>query len=339
MSFRENLLHLRATHHMTQEQLAVLLGVSRQSVTKWESDKSYPEMDKLIKMCEIFDCTLDELVLKDLTDRAPASPDAADEGELAVLPTDVFGYDEHMRSFANRISSGIMVILLGTALSVIFYNLAEAEQLAFIPLAENVADAIGTMLVLAGVALGLLVIIPAGMNHAAFVRQHPRIDDFYTEEERAKTRSLFIYNLIGGIVLIFAATCIVILFSDTPLEGIVGVPLMMVLIAFGARSIVYGSIMLGRLNIGNYNEGAAEVLASQEIEQLDLTDEEKNRMKEHRTRDQKTGALCGSIMIIATIAGLVMLFVPEYQTPLFWLAWPIGGLLCGVAANLMKLAK
>ena len=51
MRFRTNLQYLRAECHMTQEQLAMLLGVSRQSVTKWEAEKSYPEMDKLIKMC------------------------------------------------------------------------------------------------------------------------------------------------------------------------------------------------------------------------------------------------------------------------------------------------
>mgnify|MGYP001511869905 CR=1 FL=1 len=50
MGFRENLQHLRATRNMTQEQLAMLLGVSRQSVTKWEAAKSYPEMDKLLKI-------------------------------------------------------------------------------------------------------------------------------------------------------------------------------------------------------------------------------------------------------------------------------------------------
>lgn len=67
MSFRDNLQHLRATRNMTQEQLAMLLGVSRQSVTKWEAEKSYPEMDKLIKICQLFDCTLDDLVTGDVT--------------------------------------------------------------------------------------------------------------------------------------------------------------------------------------------------------------------------------------------------------------------------------
>ena len=54
MSFRDNLQHLRAARNMTQEQLAMLLGVSRQTVTKWEAEKSNPEMDKLIDMCRIF---------------------------------------------------------------------------------------------------------------------------------------------------------------------------------------------------------------------------------------------------------------------------------------------
>lgn len=51
MSFRTNLSYLRMSRSMTQEQLAMLLGVSRQSVTKWESGKSAPEMDKLLKLC------------------------------------------------------------------------------------------------------------------------------------------------------------------------------------------------------------------------------------------------------------------------------------------------
>ncbi|MFQ8867012.1 MAG: helix-turn-helix transcriptional regulator, partial [Eggerthella lenta] len=50
MSFRDNLQHLRDTRNMTQSELAMLVGVSRQSVAKWEAEKSYPEMDKLLKL-------------------------------------------------------------------------------------------------------------------------------------------------------------------------------------------------------------------------------------------------------------------------------------------------
>ena len=71
MSFRDNLQHLRDTRNMTQSELAMLVGVSRQSVAKWEAEKSYPEMDKLLKLCDLFECTLDDLVRGDLTGRAP----------------------------------------------------------------------------------------------------------------------------------------------------------------------------------------------------------------------------------------------------------------------------
>lgn len=68
MSFRDNLQHLRASRNMTQEQLAMLVGVSRQSVTKWEAERACPEMDKLFKLCQIFDCSLDDPVSGDFTD-------------------------------------------------------------------------------------------------------------------------------------------------------------------------------------------------------------------------------------------------------------------------------
>lgn len=61
MKFSEKLQILRKENKLSQEQLADMLDVSRQSVSKWESGQTYPEMDKLISMCKIFKCSLDEL--------------------------------------------------------------------------------------------------------------------------------------------------------------------------------------------------------------------------------------------------------------------------------------
>ena len=94
MSFRDNLQHLRDTRNMTQSELAMLVGVSRQSVAKWEAEKSYPEMDKLLKLCDLFECTLDDLVRGDLTGRAPDPTRSLPED---APPVDACGYDEHMR--------------------------------------------------------------------------------------------------------------------------------------------------------------------------------------------------------------------------------------------------
>ena len=54
MYFNEKLQKLRKEHKLSQEQLADMLDVTRQSVSKWESGTTYPEMDKLITMCKIF---------------------------------------------------------------------------------------------------------------------------------------------------------------------------------------------------------------------------------------------------------------------------------------------
>ena len=64
MTTGEKIAKLRKENNYTQEQLADYLGVSRQSVSKWESDIAYPETDKLIKMGKMFDCSMDYL-LKD----------------------------------------------------------------------------------------------------------------------------------------------------------------------------------------------------------------------------------------------------------------------------------
>ena len=64
MNTGEKIARLRKENNYTQEQLAALLGVSRQSVSKYESGVTYPETDKLIHLSELFGCTVDYL-LKD----------------------------------------------------------------------------------------------------------------------------------------------------------------------------------------------------------------------------------------------------------------------------------
>lgn len=70
MTFGDKLSTLRKQNNYTQEQLADLLGVSRQSVSKWEGGIAYPETEKLIRLSELFHCSLDAL-LKDGQDLQP----------------------------------------------------------------------------------------------------------------------------------------------------------------------------------------------------------------------------------------------------------------------------
>lgn len=62
MKFSENLKRIRKENNLSQEQLAEKVGVSRQAVSKWESGAAYPEMDKVLLICKIFNYNIDELL-------------------------------------------------------------------------------------------------------------------------------------------------------------------------------------------------------------------------------------------------------------------------------------
>lgn len=73
MYLGSNLQYLRKSNgNMTQERLAEKLGVSRQTVSRWESSEAYPEIPKLLDLCEIFRCSLDDLLRQDMQKRASA---------------------------------------------------------------------------------------------------------------------------------------------------------------------------------------------------------------------------------------------------------------------------
>lgn len=62
MKLPDNLKRIRKENNLSQEQLAEKLGVSRQAVSKWESGQSYPEMDKVLNICKLFNYNIDELL-------------------------------------------------------------------------------------------------------------------------------------------------------------------------------------------------------------------------------------------------------------------------------------
>lgn len=74
MNLGERIYELRTKKGMSQGDLAEALDVSRQSISKWETGSSVPELDKLIKLSQLFGVTLDELILDKAPEEAPPPP-------------------------------------------------------------------------------------------------------------------------------------------------------------------------------------------------------------------------------------------------------------------------
>lgn len=68
MKFGDNLQNLRKAKKMSQEELAEKVEVSRQSISKWERGESYPTMNNIMTLCNIFHCNINDLVHESLTD-------------------------------------------------------------------------------------------------------------------------------------------------------------------------------------------------------------------------------------------------------------------------------
>ena len=67
MSLGTNIQYLRKINRLTQEQFAEKMNISRQTVSRWEADEVTPELDKLVELCSMFSCKLDELVRENMS--------------------------------------------------------------------------------------------------------------------------------------------------------------------------------------------------------------------------------------------------------------------------------
>ena len=126
MTFGDKLSRLRKEYNYTQEQLADILGVSRQSVSKWESDISYPETDKLIELGRLFDCSMDYLLKEEVTERSGV-PSPSTEGVLAQMKSKVTSGQNKRK--AQRILKIVGMVLAAAfaidIISMIVYFLAK----------------------------------------------------------------------------------------------------------------------------------------------------------------------------------------------------------------------
>ena len=155
MNFAQNLCYLRKQKNMTQEELAEHMEVSRQTISKWESGASYPEMEKLLQLCDLFGCSLDTLMRGDAQQEKRA---------------DSTFYDSHMNRFTIAICTGVAILLLGVAAMIAMEGFGAAEALS-------------TVVFLSFVVVAAVIFVVSGIQHGEFVHKHPHIEPFYEQED------------------------------------------------------------------------------------------------------------------------------------------------------------
>jgi transcriptional regulator with XRE-family HTH domain len=108
MILANKIIQLRKQSGWSQENLAEVLNVSRQSVSKWESGNSIPDLNKILKMAEIFGVTTDYL-LKDEIESIQSETLDLDNQMVKLSMEEVNKYVEDKIQAAKVISKGVML--------------------------------------------------------------------------------------------------------------------------------------------------------------------------------------------------------------------------------------
>lgn len=126
MTLGERLLNLRKKINLSQEEVAEKLNVTRQTISKWETDASTPDFDKIIPICNLYNITPDEL----LTGSKPNKENNNNNNNKILLPISIFMYfisiiwiiisEETLRLNEGLIIS-IFLTILGLATSILVY--------------------------------------------------------------------------------------------------------------------------------------------------------------------------------------------------------------------------
>ena len=279
MAFSDNLQFIRAQAGVTQEQLAEQLDVSRQSVSKWESGASFPEMDTLLRICDLYDVNLDTL-LRGSVENSRVS--------------DTARYDSFMNRFSLRIALSVSAIIAGVALMIILNTWSPSASF------EMLAAAL-FMLIL---TVAVVVIVASGIQYDNFRKKHPVIQDFYTEEEKDAFHQKFVWYIAGGVgAILFGVVLLIGMFAflpeQEPYESLGGA-LFLLLVAGAVFSFIYGGMQEDKYKVWKYNRDNAPDPEAKK--KLDLI-----------------GTACAVIMLLATAVYVGLGLTRDAWSTAWWL--------------------
>ncbi len=323
MILADKIIENRKKNGWSQEELADKLGVSRQSVSKWEGAQAVPDMKKIIQMSEVFGVSTDYLLRDDIEE--PQLPEVApvdnglEETGREVSMEEANAFLEHNERAASSISTGVMICILSPVILILLGGLAEAGKIS---MSETVAGMGGTIILLVMIAAAVGMFLMTGMRGKPYdYLENIDIDTAYgvsgmTRERRSQYAEKHSRLLIVGIMLCIIAAIPMLILSmsgysnNTDVLPIVGVDAMLVTIAVGVKMIVLTCIR---------HDGYDKLLEEGDYTRL----------------NKKAGKYDGIYWGIALAVYLGWSFVTN-RWESTWIVWPIAGVLFVVYREIAK---
>lgn len=201
MKFGEKLQELRKQKGLSQEALAQELSVSRQSVSKWENNETYPEMDKLIKISDLFQVSLDYLIKEN-------DEEVKQERSKKYFMSSqhIEEYIQYKNNFINKIALSVMMIILSVNFPIMF--------------SKPNKEAIGVVVMLVIIALAVTILITTGISSEEYNQLEKKeiwmsYNDLQIyQEQYVRFKSKFGLAIGLGVCLILFSLALVVLISE-----------------------------------------------------------------------------------------------------------------------------
>lgn len=317
MILAEKIINLRKKNGWSQEELAEKLGVTRQSISKYEGAQSIPDLDKILKLSEIFGVTTDYLIKDELEEEeyAPSQMhENESESDRSVHKVTMEMANEYLQIIdwsAGKTAFATMLCILSP---IVLLMLGAMSEMPNYHISENAAAGIGICVLIVLIAIAVTIFILCGMKTKKYeFMEKEDIETVYgvsgmVKEKRDAYHSMYVTQLVIGIA---CCICSVIpLFgtlavSESDFYMVSAVCMLLALVAIGTYFIVRSATKMNAMN--------------QLLEEEDYT-----RQKKHENK--KMSGPVTVYWLIATAIYLAWSFTTN-DWDRTWIIWPVVGVL------------
>ena len=317
MILADKITNLRKKAGWSQEELANQLGVSRQSVSKWESGASIPDLDKILRLSQLFEVSTDYLLRDDLEPDLPQTepelPPASSTPQAPVQRItleEANTYLDTVRGVASKIALGVALCILSPTVLMYLGGLSSEE--GRFTLSEPLAGGVGILVMLALVSAAVAIFLFFGSRLSPYEHlDNQPVELAYGVDGVVKKRQeqyqpTHLMLLVVGItlcILSLAPLMVAVAIDEDGMAPIVGIILMFVVVAVGVFLLVRTCIIAGSfqrlLETGDYT-------------------------REHKREENSPLATIYWGLVLAIYLGWSFWTMEWHRT---WLVWPVAAVL------------
>ena len=319
MILADKIIELRKRSGYSQEELAEKLGVSRQSISKWEGSQSIPYMNKILAMADLFGVSTDYLLRDEMDVPEGAAVDMGESDEdpaVRVSMETARAYIEARTANAPKIAFAVMLCIFSPILLILLGGMQEYGK---INASEELAGGLGLIILMAMVVAAVCIFILTGsrLRKYEFLEKEP-LDTEYgvaglcreliERQENDYTRAMVIGVglCVASTIPLFAA-----MMTRNEFFCVLGVCCILLMVGIGVCLIVKANVVrdsyLALLEEGDYT-------------------------REEKRVDHRIGGIYWGIVV----AGYLLVSFLTQRWEITWVVWPVAGVLYGVVKLIFR---